>query len=69
MCDKCETSDNGFVLLNNTACYSGIEFAMSNKGMLRVRTYPNLDDSGLFDSQDIINIDYCPICGRRLRND
>ena len=40
MCKFCEPNkDNSFVILNETVDYSGIEFALHEKGMLRCRYY------------------------------
>ena len=65
MCKYCEPNkDNSFVILNETAEYSGIEFALHSKGMLRCRYYRGKEN---FESQDIINIKFCPICGTELR--
>ena len=61
MCEYCE--GDGFNALNNTIDYSGLEIAISNKGMLRARNY-NFKE--IFESQDAVNISFCPICGRKL---
>lgn len=69
-CDKprcrfCETDTNDFKFLNyNTFRHSGIEICVNRQGMLRVRAYPNYDE--VFDGQEIINIRYCPVCGREF---
>lgn len=65
MCKFCEidSNKNAFATLNNTFDYSGLEIAMHNKGMLRVRYY---GDKNVFETQDIVNIKFCPICGRKL---
>ena len=60
MCKYCEHNNNDFVPLNDTIEYSGIEIALNRQGMLRVRHY---DESGIWFSEDIINIKFCPICG------
>lgn len=64
-CCVCQGDDNGFVPLNNTVDYSTIEIAISKAGMLRARHFPD-GYNGLFDGQDIVNIKFCPECGRRL---
>ena len=61
MCRYCE--GEGFNPLNDTVDYSGLEIAISNKGILRVRNY-NFKE--LFESQDAVSILYCPMCGRKL---
>lgn len=66
MCQYCENrGDNDFVLLNKTVDYSGIEMALNRQGMLRTRYY----EQGKYDlwfTEDIINVKFCPICGRKL---
>lgn len=66
MCKYCEANRYGdFVVINDTKEYSGIEMAINCQGMLRVRYYKyNGIDS--FESQDILNVKYCPMCGRKF---
>lgn len=64
-CAYCDREDNDFVLLNQTTDYSGIEMALNKQGMLRVRYYA--DDSHIWHSQDIIEIKFCPNCGRAMK--
>ncbi len=64
MCRYCENEYNDFVLLNETASYSDIEITLNRQGMLRVRAYD--DDGWNWVSQDIVNVEYCPMCGRRF---
>ncbi len=61
-CKYCESST--FTPLNATKDYSSIEISVSNWGMLRCRAF-NIDGNGI--GQDIANIKYCPMCGRKLR--
>ena len=61
-CAYCDSDNNDFVQLNQTFGYSGIEMSLNRQGMLRVRYYENGDNN--FVSQDIINIKFCPNCGR-----
>lgn len=63
-CKYCEHENNDFVTLNETTDYSSIEMALNRQGMLRVRYYE--DSNQVWFSQDIINIKFCPICGRKL---
>lgn len=63
-CKYCGRTDNDFVLLNETADYSGIEISLNSQGMLRGRYYD--DSSHIWFSEDIINIKFCPMCGRKL---
>lgn len=64
MCNYCEHENNDFVVLNDTKEYSGIEIALNRQGMLRARHY---DDSQIWLSEDIINVKFCPICGREFK--
>ena len=64
-CKYCNRKDNDFVPLNKTIDYSGLEMSLNRQGMLRVRYY----EQGKYDlwySEDIVNINFCPICGRKL---
>ena len=65
-CKYCERDNNDFIPLNQTAEYSGLEIEVNRQGMLRVRYYY---DPACGLAQDIININYCPICGRKLTED
>lgn len=62
MCEYCE-SEIGFVPINNTVDYSGLEIGLNGKGMLRCRAYMFKRN---FETQDIVNIKFCPMCGRKL---
>ena len=61
MCKYCEHENNDFVILNETKDYSGIEIAVNRQGMLRVRYEDNI-----WFSQDIVNIKFCPMCGKKF---
>lgn len=65
-CKYCSYSPDYNVPLNMTSIeYSRIEMLiLGNTGILRCRHFPNYDE--LFDAQDIVLINYCPMCGRRL---
>ena len=64
MCQYCESrGNNDFLLLNQTKDYSGIEIASDRQGMLRTRYY---GDNDIWFSQEIVNIKFCPMCGRKL---
>ena len=46
--------------------YSGIEARfLDNKGLLRIRVF-NVND--MLEAQDVVYLNYCPMCGRKLRN-
>lgn len=63
-CPVCGGTDDSFVPLNaSTAGYSGIEIAMARDGMLRARS---LGPDGGMLSQDIINVPFCPMCGKEF---
>lgn len=63
-CKYCEHENNDFVVLNDTKEYSGMEITLNRQGMLRVRYYD--DDSRIWFSEDIINVKFCPMCGREF---
>ena len=65
MCSCCK--HDYFNPVNKTVDYSGVEMALDNKGEFRVRCY-NLDTQEM-DYMDVINVRYCPMCGRRFKND
>ena len=59
---QCVCQSEHFNSLNqNTVDYSGIEIAIHKDRMLRVRTQTA---EGI--CSDVMSINYCPICGRRL---
>lgn len=64
MCDFCNRLTNDLIPLNDTQRYSGFEIAINRQGLLRVRYY---DERDVFVSQDVININFCPICGREFK--
>lgn len=63
-CPYCDTINNDFVAMNQTVEYSGIELAMNRQGMLRARYYDVNGDT--FETQDIVEIKYCPMCGKQI---
>lgn len=63
-CKYCEHESNDFVLLNETVYVSDIEMSLNRQGMLRIRCYNG--DGWEWVSQDIINVKFCPMCGRKL---
>lgn len=65
-CIYCDRDDNDFVPLNETFGYSGIELSLNKQGMLRVRYY-DTDDTN-FITQEIVNLRYCPRCGRVMNS-
>lgn len=66
MCEFCENNCNSFFGINESTCeYSGIDIDINRQGILRVRTFVGEDK--LFDSQEIVNIRYCPMCGRKFQ--
>ena len=62
-CKYCEHENNDFVLLNETTDYSLLEMSLNRQGMLRVR---DIDQQGRISSMDIINVKFCPMCGRKF---
>ena len=69
-CPYCNDPKTHFVRLNNTVDYSGIEIALNGPARtLRCRTYyysPMSRAEGFDSTQDMIPINYCPMCGRKL---
>lgn len=46
--------------------YSGIEAGFINdNGLLRIRAF---DENDNLQTQDIVSLNYCPMCGRKLFN-
>ena len=66
MCQYCRERNNDFVILNNTNMYSGIDIEINRQGMLRVRVFN--DEMDGFVTQDILNVRYCPMCGREFND-
>ena len=66
MCQYCKERNNDFVILNNANMYSGIDIEINRQGMLRVRVFN--DEMDGFITQDILNINYCPMCGRKFNS-
>lgn len=64
-CSFCGSSANRFLPLRASGKYSGIEIAINPQGMLRVRVY---DDESL-KTQDIVHVEYCPMCGRKFKEE
>lgn len=64
-CKCCKPKPDHVVYSMTDPEYSGIEVMMHHKGELRVRYYDGDDEN--FTAQDIININFCPMCGRDLR--
>lgn len=61
MCKYCE--EVGFTPLSDTVEYSGLEISMNKKGWIRCRAYMGKE---IFETQDVVSINYCPICGKKL---
>ena len=63
-CKYCQRDNNYFITLNDTGSHSGIWMALNRQGMFRVRYF---DDHDNLEAMDILNINFCPMCGRKLR--
>lgn len=64
-CKICDSGSNNFVALNpDTVELDEVEIAVNRQGMLRARHYPAERDG--WDAQDIVNIKFCPMCGRKF---
>lgn len=62
-CPYCEAKTNDFVVANQTIEYSNIEIAINRQGMFRARVF---NENGDLITQDIIEIRYCPLCGKKF---
>ena len=63
-CKYCEHENNDFVVLNETKEYSGVEIALNRQGILRVRFYEGYNQ--LWSTEDIMSVEFCPMCGREF---
>lgn len=63
-CSYCEAKENNFIPANQTVDYSGIEIAINRQGLLRTRVF---NETGDLVTQDIVEIRYCPLCGKKFR--
>lgn len=65
-CEYCNKIFPDYRKLPLQSEYSGIEAGfLDDKGLFRIRVF-DMDD--MLDTQDIITLNYCPMCGRKLRN-
>lgn len=65
-CEYCNKIFPNYRKLPLKGEYSGIEARfLDNKGLLRIRVF---DVNGMLEAQDIVYLNYCPMCGRKLRN-
>lgn len=62
---RCKFCSEDYSVLNPISNeYSGLEISLMTKiKCLRVRAYMHKE---LFETQDVINIKYCCMCGRKL---
>lgn len=66
-CAYCYSACDNRALSEESTMYSGIEMKIIGQcGALRARHY---GDKDIFDHQDIVNINFCPMCGRKLRDE
>lgn len=64
-CPYCTPTMHNLPLNKESVDYSMLEVKIIGRGqVLRVR---NLTPDGLFDGQDMIIINYCPICGKNVQ--
>ena len=65
-CEYCNKMFPNYRKLPLEGKYSGIEARfLDNKGLLRIRVF---DVNDMLEAQDIVYLNYCPMCGRKLRN-
>ncbi len=65
-CEYCNKIFPNYRELPLQGKYSGIEARfLDNKGLLRIRVF---DVNDMLEAQDVVYLNYCPMCGRKLRN-
>ena len=65
-CEYCNKIFPDYRKLALKGKYSGIEARfLDNKGLLRIRVF---DVNDMLEAQDVVYLNYCPMCGRKLRN-
>ena len=65
-CEYCNKMFPNYRKLQLEGKYSGIEARfLDNKGLLRIRVF---DVNDMLEAQDVVYLNYCPMCGRKLRN-
>ena len=65
-CEYCNKIFPNYLKLPLKGKYSGIEARfLDNKGLLRIRVF---DVNDMLEAQDVVYLNYCPMCGRKLRN-
>lgn len=65
-CEYCNKILPDYRKLSLQSEYSGIEARfLDDKGLLRIRVF-DMDD--MMETQDIVRLNYCPMCGRKLHN-
>lgn len=65
-CEYCNNIFPNYRKLPLKGEYSGIEARfLDNKGLLRIRVF---DVNDMLEAQDVVYLNYCPMCGRKLRN-
>lgn len=65
----CKFCSKNFSVLNNTMEHSGLEIALmryKQGATLRVRYFPDHTYT-TFQTQDVMVINHCPMCGRKLK--
>lgn len=68
-CKYCNP-DIGLALNHEGMQYSGIEMrVLGYVGILRCRIFECADLKKNFTTQDAVNINYCPMCGRRFSDE
>ena len=67
VCPYCTPTVNNLPLNSDSIGHSMLEVKIIGRGqVLRVR---NLTPDGLYGSQDMILINFCPICGKNVQTD
>lgn len=69
-CCKYCNPDIGLALNHEGMPYSGIEMrVLGYVGILRSRNFEDADFEKNYTTQDCVNINFCPMCGRRFRDE
>lgn len=63
MCEYCNAN---YKVLNKTKEYSDIEISLYT-AIRGIRVRAIFDETGLFKTQDVIKINYCPMCRQKVR--
>ena len=66
-CKFCNLQSGERGLLNDTAEYSGIEVVMMPFNAIRVRVFRDYENDNTFRGQEVVVVNFCPMCGKKLK--